>query len=42
MNAFCDAQQDQNPFDITDSDVEDAKIKENIISEGEAGIDIEI
>ena len=33
MAALCDAQQDQNPFDITDSNVEDANIEENIVSE---------
>ena len=42
MTAFCDAQQDQKPFDIIDSEVEDANIKENIISEDEDDNDIEI
>ena len=42
MAAFCDTQQDQNLFDVTDSDVEDANIEENIISEDEDDIDIEI
>ena len=35
MTAFCDAQQEQNPFNITDSDIEDTNIEENIISEDE-------
>ena len=42
MAAFCDAQQDQNPFDLTDSGVEDANIEKNIISEDEYDIDISI
>ena len=42
MAAFCNAQQDQIPFDITDSDVEDTNIAENIISEDEDGIGIKI
>ena len=42
MAAFYDTQQDQNLFDITDSDVEDANIEENITSEDEDDIDIEI
>ena len=42
MTAFCHSQQDQNPFDITDSDVKDVNIEENIISEDEDDIDIEI
>ena len=42
MAAFCDAQQDQNPFDITYYNVEDANIEENVISEDEDDIVIEI
>lgn len=42
MAAFCEAQQDQNPFDITDSAVEDANIEESIISEDEDDICIGI
>ena len=42
ITAFCHSQQDQNPFDITDSDVKDVNIEENIITEDEDDIDIEI
>lgn len=42
MVALCDAQQDQNPFDNTDSDIEDTNIKENTISQDEDDTDIEI
>ena len=42
MAAFCDDEQDQNPFDITDSDVDNTNIEENAISEDEDGIGIEI
>lgn len=42
MAAFCDDEQDQNPFDITDSDVDNTNIEENTISEDEDGIGIEI
>ena len=42
VTAFCDVQQDQNPFDFTDSDVQYANIKKYIISEDEDDIDIEI
>lgn len=41
--AFSDADQYQNPFYITASDVEDANIEENIISEDEEDvIDVEV
>ena len=40
--AFCDVQWDQNFLDITDLDVEDARIEENIVSKDEDDIDIEI
>ena len=40
LAAFYDAQQNQNPFDITDPVIEDTNIKENIISEDEDGIEI--
>ena len=42
MAAFCDDEQDQNPFDITDSDVDNTNIEENAISEDEDGIGTEI
>lgn len=42
MAAFCDDEQDQNPFDITDSDVDNTNIEENTISEDEDGIGMEI
>ena len=42
MVALCDAQQDQNPVDNTDSDIEDTNIKENTISQDEDDTDIEI
>ena len=42
MAAFCDDEQDHNPFDITDSDVDNTNIEENAISEDEDGIGIEI
>ena len=40
--AFCEARQDQNVIDITDWEVENANIEENIIPGDEDDIDIEI
>ena len=42
MTAFCDAQQDQSSFDITDSNVEGANTNKNIKSEDEDDNDIKI